>query len=165
MNLGFSQKFKDGKATHFVGKIWNCLMLSENYKQCAEWYLGQNAIIQMNETLHPKLHTIREDKKNRWSAGKLIHFIINNRQPNRFQFAPVITVVSTQKIEVIYTNSNSDYPCVKIDGKLLYIWIKPDLKVLETLAKNDGFNSVEDFFNYFDRDFSGKIIHWTNLKY
>lgn len=28
-----------------------------------------------------------------------------------------------------------------------------------------GFDSVKDFFRYFNKDFKGKIIHWTDLKY
>ena len=37
--------------------------------------------------------------------------------------------------------------------------------ILRELAKNDGFESVEDFFAYFNKDFKGKIIHWTDLQY
>jgi len=33
------------------------------------------------------------------------------------------------------------------------------------LAKNDGFEGIEDFFKWFNEDFKGKIIHWTNYKY
>ena len=40
-------------------------------------------------------------------------------------------------------------------------------------AQNDGFDTWEDFFNYFyprikahrDEYYSGKIIHWTDLRY
>ena len=33
------------------------------------------------------------------------------------------------------------------------------------LAINDGFESLKHFFEYFNEDFEGKIIHWTDLKY
>lgn len=35
------------------------------------------------------------------------------------------------------------------------------------IVLNDGrsFPSVEAFFQFFDKDFNGKIIHWTDLKY
>jgi len=36
---------------------------------------------------------------------------------------------------------------------------------LEQLAKNDGFNSVEDFWNWFTEDFKGQIIHFTDFRY
>ena len=39
------------------------------------------------------------------------------------------------------------------------------LDQMETLAIADGFDSIEDFFKYFTNDFTGKIIHWTDLKY
>ena len=34
------------------------------------------------------------------------------------------------------------------------------------LAKNDGFDSIEDFFKFFTKDiFVYKLIHWTDFKY
>jgi len=30
---------------------------------------------------------------------------------------------------------------------------------------NDGFESLQDFFNWFNKPFRGKIIHWTDFKY
>lgn len=42
-------------------------------------------------------------------------------------------------------------------------WNGTDL--IEKIAINDGFDSVDDFFSWFKDDFTGKIIHWTNLKY
>ncbi len=32
-------------------------------------------------------------------------------------------------------------------------------------CRKQGFDSVEDFFRWFDTDFKGKIIHWTDLRY
>jgi len=107
----------------------------------------------------PKLHTIREDKKNLWKAGNDIHFVINNRTPQRFQFAPVVKCVSTQRIEILHGLKSDKQAFVAVDGKTLHI---SDIK---RLAINDGFDSVDDFFAWFKEDFKGKIIHWTNLKY
>jgi len=108
----------------------------------------------MNDAMSycPKVHTIRKDKKNRWKAGCNIHFVINNRTPNRFQFAPVLPVVATQHI-VIQEKK------VWVDARFL------GESEIETLAKNDGFNSINDFFQWFNGDFEGKIIHWTNILY
>jgi len=36
---------------------------------------------------------------------------------------------------------------------------------IERLAENDGFNTASDFLEWFDHDFTGKIIHWTDYKY
>jgi hypothetical protein len=38
-------------------------------------------------------------------------------------------------------------------------------KGLLQFVQNDGFDSIEDFFSYFDKGFKGKIIHWTDLRY
>ena len=38
-------------------------------------------------------------------------------------------------------------------------------KKLDLLAQNDGFETIEEFFAYFNEDFKGKMIHWTDLKY
>ena len=35
----------------------------------------------------------------------------------------------------------------------------------KTLAKNDGFENEEDFWQWFNEPFSGVIIHWTNFVY
>lgn len=110
-----------------------------------------------------KKHTIRADEKERWKAGNLIHFVINNRRPDQFQFAPVVPCVSTQKIIIKWWLSKATgrytLPYVLIDGKTIRG------KALDQLAVNDGFASRKEFFEYFNTDFTGKIIHWTNLKY
>jgi hypothetical protein len=111
------------------------------------------------QQLKPKLHTIREDKSHSWVPGREIHFVINNRTKDRYQFGPKLEVTGTQNIEVRHTGQNFG-PIVIIDGtKLLGI------HSLLRLAHNDGFDSIEDFFSWFSEDFKGKIIHWTNLKY
>ena len=38
-------------------------------------------------------------------------------------------------------------------------------KNIKLLTKNDGFESVESFFEYFNENFRGKIIHWTEFTY
>lgn len=106
----------------------------------------------------PKLHTFRADPKDRWKVGMKIHPVINNRTKNRFQFAPVLEVKGIQKIEILHALGKSS-AFVKIDEKVLHN------SEIETLAVNDGFDSVEQFFAWFNKDFTGKIIHWTDLKY
>ncbi|MCH4824278.1 hypothetical protein ML462_13970 [Gramella lutea] len=121
------------------------------------------------QSVYPKLHTIREDKGDNWKAGRDIHFVINNRSKNRYQFAPVITAVSIQKIEIKYIPLSKPLgemrPFVKIDDKLIFGIDGYDDGRMTELAINDGFDSKEDFFAWFNADFIGKIIHWTNLKY
>jgi hypothetical protein len=112
-----------------------------------------------------KLHTIREDKTNRWKEGMKIDFFINMYRKEMFRFAPVLPVVSVQKVEIKWITSKNTNPywykdaSVSIDNRFL------STKDCEELAQNDGFDTVEDFFAYFNEGFKGKIIHWTDKKY
>lgn len=116
-----------------------------------------------------KIHTIREDTKDRWKPGNTIHFATGRRTKHYEQFKEG-ECISTQKIEIRHW---PDYKTdVLIDGHFfgevlhkgldeIYIY-HADLLIL---AMNDGFTSIEDFFQWFSEDFTGKIIHWTNFKY
>ncbi len=182
MILPFSTQI-NGKPTYFVEKIWKGLKT-----QSPESYIKLWATVSPEETtkqfpvdidiyneVKPKLHTIREDKKDRWKPGVMIDFFINARQKNMFRFAPRIPVVSTQEIRIKYTESSSNTPLIYIEvfGKNDYKCLdtfnpktkQSSFKLIEKLAINDGFDSVEDFFAYFNKDFTGKIIHWTDLRY
>lgn len=111
-----------------------------------------------------KIHTIREDKNNRFKPGINLHLVINPYQKGkRLQFAPLIKCTSTQSIIIKYCynpkTENFDLPFILIDDKEL------NKQQICELALNDGFNSLQDFFAYFKTDFTGKIIHWTNFKY
>ncbi|NHN26777.1 hypothetical protein FIA58_013915 [Flavobacterium jejuense] len=182
MILSFSTKL-NGKETYFVEKILNSIIIEAEIKGYEDEYYGQlvsqyiepfvkigsylnyTSLIDHCAFLKPKLHTIREDNNNRWKSGVNIDFFINVRKKNMFRFAPKIPVVSTQRIFMTY--AHSDIIEITVGQKYLYYQEK------EQLALNDEFNSYEDFFNYFyekiqaneDKCFSGKIIHWTDLKY
>lgn len=165
MTLSFSTQI-DGKPTYFIEKIWMGLVLKNGLSTLTmhEYFHKHKEAFgkfwnDVNSGTKPKIHTIRADQKDRWKAGNDIHFVINNRTKNRFQFAPVIPVKSIQKIEIVYWMGCGDYPAVVIDGQTL------KNSEVETLAKNDGFDSVEDFFSWFNSDFKGKIIHWTDCSY
>ncbi|AMA48971.1 hypothetical protein [Flavobacterium covae] len=113
-----------------------------------------------------KLHTIREDKKNRWQPGVNIDFFINARKKNMFRFAPVLPVVSIQDIEIVYYHNRESLVNDLPQNRAIIIGKKRlNNDEIKTLAQNDGFNSVDDFFTYFNTEFKGKIIHWTDLKY
>ncbi|HQU51435.1 MAG TPA: hypothetical protein PK643_00405 [Saprospiraceae bacterium] len=129
-----------------------------------------NKVLSFEKKLKP--HTIRADKSNRWKPGNKIHFVINNRTKDRFQFAPVVECKSVQKIVITHGFNGFRYESqVWIDSHLFaeYGCSRKDInwneKGLLKLAQNDGFDSIDAFFDYFDKDFIGKIIHWTDLKY
>ena len=105
-----------------------------------------------------KIHTIREDKRNRWKVGNKIHFATGVRTKSYNQFAEG-EVSEIFHIRVYYYPEG---PAVDI-----YPWDCSSLLCLtedqvEELAKNDGFNSTEDFFDWFDKDFEGKLICWQS---
>jgi len=181
MILPFSTQL-NGKPTYFVEKILRGILnehshkglnIAESIYQSGEAlnYQGLDDIFTVIEhKVKPKLHTIREDKTDRWKPGTKIDFFINCRQKNMFRFAPVLPVVSVQEIEIKWFKileinicrvfiDNKSFACVQFDRELIVTG-----KMLQ-LAQNDGFDTITDFFRYFDKDFKGKIIHWTDLKY
>lgn len=125
-----------------------------------------------------KIHSIREDKHDRWKTGNIIHFAtgVRTKEYNQFHEGKCI---STQKIEIIYNNpfrqnpKSSCFIVVEDNGdefKDMVVTVFVDglpqaRPYVMMLAKNDGFDSLEDFFKWFNKDFKGKIIHWTDFKY
>lgn len=103
-----------------------------------------------------KIHSIREDKTDRWKADRAIHMATGTRTKKYNQF-DYRECVSVQKIQIWWTAAN--VPFVYIDGRLLN-----SFETLE-LCKNDGFKGEQDFFNWFREDYEGKIIHWTDKRY
>ena len=172
MILPFSTQL-NAKPTYFVEKILKCFderEASESDKEMLREAIEKGYLdVWKYDDVTPKLHTIRKDEKNRWRPGTKIDFFINCRQEDMFRFAPVLPVVSIQEFEVNYvpTGKNLDLqPIVFIDKKFFYHnLISNDTSKMFLLAKNDGFDSIPAFFDYFNKDFKGKIIHWTDLSY
>lgn len=176
MTLSFSQKWKDGEPTYFVEKILDGLnnyYPEEKLKIAACEYNFQlkfNWTLKELENVPAKIHTIREDKTERWKTGNKIHFVINNRTKNRFQFAPIFLVKSIQTIEIKHTTLENEIKRVDlwIDSKIIGRYFPNTgqyYSSLLSLALSDGFESVKAFFEWFSEDFKGKIIHWTEHKY
>ncbi|MBC8551497.1 MAG: hypothetical protein H8D23_17770 [Candidatus Brocadiales bacterium] len=105
-----------------------------------------------------KIHTIRADAKDRWKIGNKIHFAIGVRTKNYRNFK-MGTCLNIQKIEFKYVMHDDKIPVVLVDGVVL---TTPEVNLL---ARNDGFDSIEDFYEWFHCDFVGKIIHWTKYFY
>jgi hypothetical protein len=102
-----------------------------------------------------KIHTIRKDKHDRWHKGRKIHFATGIRTPNYNQFYSG-TCVSTQKIYI-----NPDIKDVIVETKMT-----PEQNIdPEKIALKDGFDNENDFWDWFDEPFEGKLIHWTNFNY
>lgn len=185
MNLAFSTKWPkkvtltEGLPTFFISKIQKGLLeyklatpvdLVRLYQEFYQSDIKKNGVEYnpVGAMVPPKLHTIRHGK--RWKAGDKIHFCINNRSKNYHRFAPVIEVKSVQDIRIAYNKGGGVN--VFIDGVFFHYqtswgleWDENTLNQMERLALNDGFPSVDRFFKWFDADFEGQIIHWTDLKY
>lgn len=163
MTLAFTTEI-NGKPTNFVKKILKSLLVDLNMTITDKRY--QLHIFDYTR-FESKIHTIREDKSNRWKAGNKIHFVINNRTKNRFQFAPVLLVKSIQKIKIEWIEKNN-YGLFNSRGVKVFIdnvnVVNYD-NIIDGLVKNDGFENRVEFFEYFSEDFEGKIIHWTDFKY
>jgi hypothetical protein len=108
-----------------------------------------------------KIHTIREDGYNRWSAGRKIHFATGLRTKNYEEFHTGVCV-SVEPITLYWSAISG---LTARSGKILID--------LEQLAYNDGFNTVEDFERWFipqihkkhGGKMNAKIIHWTWYRY
>jgi len=143
MIIGFKQKFPWGESTNFREKI--LLSVRNTYS---------------NALYSPKIHTIRTGT--RWKAGTKIHMAYGVRTKHYEQFNKYIPeleeCISVQNIEM-----KLDPGCllvtVCVDGRFL------GLGEIEKLAINDGFDDINDFFEWFNGDFTGQIIHWTNFRY
>lgn len=164
MILPFSTQL-NGKPTHFVSKIIKGLepfSASESDKQIIREALDFGYFdFDTYDNVSPKIHTIREDVTDRWQAGVMIDFFINNRRPDMFRFAPRLPCTETQEIFMTLIQGRFE---VSVDDRQLC------LGELEKLALNDGFESFDDFRDYFisqmtDGVFKGKLIHWTDKRY
>lgn len=178
MTLSFQTKWPSrmgelaGQPNYFVERIWRSLKSEELVSYSKYWIYQDDHLSKLGYFwddglfLKPKHHTIRYDPHNRWKPGMKIHPVINNRTKNRFQFAPVLECVSVQEIEII--NLSSSKKIINIenekDNPFFSDGDREDLELIN-LVHNDGFPSVKAFFQYFNEDFKGKIIHWTDLKY
>ena len=110
-----------------------------------------------------KIHSLREDKTGRWKAGNHIHHAHGIRTKNYDCFLEN-DCVSVQSIHINYYKVGAFIKRTEliIDGEVIF---NQTSEWAEILAKNDGFDSVEDFFKWFSSDFQGRIIHWTDYKY
>lgn len=110
-----------------------------------------------------KIHTIRRDEHNRWKPGMTMHMATGIRT-KKYRCFDKKVCKSIQDIRIIHFDTHMgssvlSWASVWIDGKPL-----KDAQV-KALALNDGFMSIKEFFEWFNTDFTGRLIHWTNKKY
>lgn len=179
MILKFSKNI-NSKPTNFVEKIWKCLkeeLSIELHQKFSEKLSAeeQTKPYKMDGEIYtkvlPKLHTIREDPADKWIKSEEITFVIKDGMESEPEiFAPNAFVVNTQKIAIEWLPGKSENditkPVVWIDDKIFFdAYFNFGRAQMRWLANNDGFEDIDGFFNYFKENFTGKIIHWTELKY
>jgi len=170
MILGFMQKSANGDPTYFREKILSGVGRS---------YETTHGTISLN----PKIHTLRIDPHNRWKPGMSIQMVYRGPKYSILDhfnkgIPELERCVSIQRIKLtwIYKNAyvETNLPLRKIKGphgEFNYypaIWIddKPmNQAQIELLAANDGFDSIYQFFKWFNKDFTGKILHFTDYRY
>lgn len=104
----------------------------------------------------PKIHTIRPDEKNRWKPGMKVHAFYHSRTPQMRKIWEG-KCISVQKIRIIY------YDKIRVKIYIDKKRLKP--MQIRKLIVNDGIDSMENFFRWFNKDFHGKIIHFTDFRY
>jgi len=115
-----------------------------------------------------KLHTIRDDKHNRWKAGTKIHFWLGSPRNTKGKIKPYqFGVGEVLRVETI-----------RMDFAILEDW-QPDVvhigacllnttEGLNELAIKDGFENwlqMKKWFFNFDGQYFGKIIFWKNFEF
>lgn len=161
MILGFKTKFPWGETTMFQQKI-----IQSATEPTKIVFPGHGLLV-------PKIHTIRESL--RMKPGIVMQMATGVRTKNYYQFNKDIPELSlcksTQGIN-IYS------PIGDMEGTVFvargggtvkepkhYDFRKLEKEQLQVFALNDGFTSVDQFWKYFNKDFTGQIIHWTDLRY
>ena len=104
-----------------------------------------------------KIHSIRENKSHRWKLGMMIQFATGGRTKKYNQFHTG-QCVSIQPIEIRW-KKGFFCPFIKIGDKFL------NYEEIFVLATNDGFDHISSFCQWFNKDFNGTIIHWTDFRY
>lgn len=205
MTLGFMQKFPwkvngQPEPTNFREKILTGV--GQNFAQIQQVKIVRNTTVSGGysparsvSTEHkafemgslalfsPKLHTIREDKHNRWKAGRKIEMVYRGPKYSILShfnkgIPELEKCVSTQKVEIKWLTPEQEAkmkgttyfnPEIYIDGRLLTIAQQ------SKLAINDGFTddadlrngkfALQKFLKWFDKSCTMKILHWTDLRY
>lgn len=100
-----------------------------------------------------KVHTVRIDANNRWKPGKIINFALGVRTKKYKEFAlgrctGVSLIIINPELQRVEIDNAQGYKCVFRGAGVL------------DFAKNDGFDSLEDFWKWFNKPFAGKLIFW-----
>jgi len=115
-----------------------------------------------------KVHTIRDDKNNRWKLGTKIHFWLGNPRNTRGKIKPyqfgVGEVSRVETIRMDFAMPEEWQPDVVFIGEDIRLKTEEELN---SLAINDGFENwlqMKQWFFNPDGQYFGKIIFWKNFE-
>lgn len=115
-----------------------------------------------------KVHTIRDDKQNRWKVGNKIHFWLGNPRNARGKTKPYqFGIGEVSRVETIRMKF-----AIQEDWQQDIVYIGNDIVLksideLNALAENDGFENwfqMKNWFDNEDKQYFGKIIFWKNFE-
>lgn len=111
-----------------------------------------------------KIHTLRNDKVNRWKVGFTIQHATGVRSKNYNCFHENKVISVQQILIVLLEDADGPKMSVTVDRRRL------TQEKVELLARNDGFENAKEMCKWFFGAgsytmWAGKIIHWTKLKY
>ena len=109
-----------------------------------------------------KIHTVREDKRNRWERNLVMHMATGVRTNKYKEFAQKICT-GVQLVEIWPQSKSILVQIIEKNG--FYRTRQLSTKEVEQFIKNDGFEYSYQFWEWFNEPFKGKIIHWTSFKY
>lgn len=126
-----------------------------------------------------KKHTIRKDAHNRWEAENIIHFSTGFNKDDQF-LKGICTGIQWITIErwsipdrlplekQYYCEKRNKYYSIDVSEGMPLNYLTE--KEMEELAVNDGFDNLEQFFDWFDEyievnGWRGKLIHWSDIRY
>ena len=162
MILGFKKNFPWGEPTYFKEKILASVapIVGVHLGEFMDLIKGEKS--PEDFMFQKKIHTIRRDYADRWQKGRSIQMCYRgkgysmvdefNKGISRLQHC-----TGVQEIEIKRIPGNQKV--ITIDGRQL------GLAEHLLLAKNDGFDDVNWFYRWFEEDFTGKLIHWTDYRY
>jgi len=161
MNHIIQKHFPDGSPNYYEEKIWACLLMFKivTNDDFSNYFDGDKGML-IKVADRPKFHMIIENNSDFWKEGSPIQIAYDDTINGGVrQIIPSIRCVSTQKIQIRYKPELSTIPMIFIDDKSICI------SEVERLAINEGFGDAGEFYRFYNKSFTGKIIHWTSLRY
>jgi hypothetical protein len=111
-----------------------------------------------------KIHSLREDRDGRYTVGATM-YLTTGAGTEAYRCLKKVLCTGTQKVLILYGNGGYCDAFVYQDVRVIVDDRELSHREVKQLAINDGFDSIDSFFRWFYKDFKGKIVHWTMLRY